>query len=203
MGMSKKALGVYGGVFDPFHNGHLAVINAVVKNANLEKVLVLPAGAPPMRNNKPQASIQHRINMAKLALADVASAEVSERDASDKKTSYTVDLLEALKLNYPQHQLNLILGADAAEKLPRWKNPNRVQELATILVIDRLGTPPNTQSIGASGEDASSTRIRHKIGHCEPVEHLVPPKVYEYIKKNRLYNVGKVRPEGSPQEVLA
>jgi nicotinate-nucleotide adenylyltransferase len=193
-------IGILGGTFDPIHLGHLAAARAAIDCAQLDRVLVLPAGKPPHRQAA-VADAEHRLAMGRLAVEDDPRLEVSDVEIRRQGLSYTVDTLRELRLAYPGDEMFLILGWDAARMFATWHEPQKVQELAAIVVVTRPGSPqPDEEAIRAAGldpwatilcvrptPDISGSALRRAIANGEDVTDRLPGGVATYIAKNRLY----------------
>src|SRR6267143_5929702 len=131
-------IGVFGGTFDPVHVGHLAIAQAALDTAGLDRVVFVPARRSPLKDAAPVASEADRFAMLQAATRDEPRFVVSRAELDREGVSYTVDTLEAMK---SEGDLFLILGSDALSDLERWRAPDRIRELATILVAARPGAP--------------------------------------------------------------
>jgi nicotinate-nucleotide adenylyltransferase len=193
-------LGLLGGTFDPFHNGHLAAAEAAIGCARLDGVIFIPAAEPPHRPPA-IASAQQRLEMCRLATAGDARFEVSDIEMKRGGPSYTVDTLRELRENHPGGELFLILGWDAARLFPSWRKPNEVRKLASIVVVARPGSEAprvaDLKPAGLEGEgvvlclratpDISASDIRRAIAAGESIAGKVPTTVERYISAHHLY----------------
>ncbi|MBK6898072.1 MAG: nicotinate (nicotinamide) nucleotide adenylyltransferase [bacterium] len=193
-------LAVFGGAFDPFHAGHLAVIRELLARRLCDRVLVVPAGRSPLKPPA-QASADDRLAMARLGAAGLAEVEIWDGELARPGPSWTVDTLEALAALHPKDELRLVLGADAWRDLGAWHRPERVRELALPVVLARDGRAPDPRDLppgavvlsgfavpGASGD------IRAKLHAGQPPEDLLPPAIAAYVRERRLYGCGKDDP---------
>jgi nicotinate-nucleotide adenylyltransferase len=192
-GLDKEALkarvGVFGGTFDPVHVGHLAIALAALESVPLDRVLFVPARRSPLKDRDPLASVSDRVAMLEAAVASEPRFALSPVELDRDGVSYTVDTLEALR---SEGDLFLILGSDALADLKRWRAPDRVRELATILVAARPGAPEPDPVHGARAFDAprldiSSRELRARAARGMSLRYLVPDAVWEHITKHRLY----------------
>ena len=185
----KARVGVFGGTFDPVHVGHLAIALAALESVPLDRVLFVPARRSPLKDRDPLASVADRVTMLEAAIASEPRFALSRVELDRDGVSYTVDTLEALR---PEGELFLILGSDALADLARWRSPDRIRELATILVAARPGAPEPDPMHRARGFDAprldiSSRELRARAARGMSLRYLVPDTVWEHIKRRRLY----------------
>jgi nicotinate-nucleotide adenylyltransferase len=189
-----------GGTFDPIHLGHLAAARAAIECAELDRVLLIPAGRPPHRRAA-VADATQRLEMCRLAIDEDDVLEVSDVEVRRGGISYTADTLRELKRMYPDDDLFLVLGWDAARLFATWHEPDEVRRLATIVVVTRPGsTSPDAEALKQAGledksvilcarptPDISGSALRRAIAKGEPVGDRLPAAVEQYIAKNRLY----------------
>ena len=191
-----KKYGIFGGTFNPPHIGHSILADYVREELLLDKIIFIPSGNPPLKDS---ISTEHRLNMSKLAFGNDENFEISEIESENiEKKSYTVDTLQKLNEKYKDEdvQLYLIIGMDKLNELPKWKEPEKLFELAKVIVINR---PDNSVSnakpefreraevINTPELEISSSEIRKRIYENKSVKYLLNEKVLEYIKKNNLY----------------
>ncbi len=191
-----KKYGIFGGTFNPPHIAHSIVAENVRQQLNLDKIIFIPSGNPPLKESVPA---EHRLAMAKLAFGNDRNFEVSEIEIEDlKEKSYTVNTLRKLMEIYKddESELYLIIGMDNLIDLPNWKDPEKLFELAKIVVINRPGNNIDSarkdfreKVIFADVPDLeiSSRMIRRNISEGRSVKYLVCDAVNEYIEKNGLY----------------
>ncbi len=181
----RPRIGVFGGQFDPPHAGHVAVAGAAMRQLRLDRLIVVPAGRPPHRDpgtTPPEV----RYRMAEAAFPGPGRVEVSRIELDGDGPGYTVETLEALD---PEGRLFLIVGADHAD-LPGWHRPERVRELATVVVAPRPGAAepgPDVVALQMEPVDLASTAIRQAVGRGEDLGDAVPEAVVSVIAAERLY----------------
>ena len=194
-------LGIFGGSFDPVHNGHLALARACQQQAALDEVWFTPTAIQPLKHRGPKATNAERVEMLRLVVDDRDSWRVCTIEVDRGGPSYTVDTLRQLREELPEVQLFFMIGSDAQRDIPRWKEPDVIFSLATPLIVHRAGeahpdlpaiatlctreTQP--QIIEMQPVDVSSTEIRRRIAVGESLDGLVPPAVAAYIAEHRLY----------------
>ena len=178
-------LGLYGGTFDPIHNGHLHVITQLLHRGVVDRILVIPAGEPRLREKAPVASGADRRAMCQLAINDLpaeirSKVEVNPIEILRMGPSYTIDTVEAVAQAYPDDEIVLIVGTDAAAKLDQWHRVDELMKMVTLEVIQRPGSIANlARDIDAI--DVSATQVRlHQSDQLSP-------SVAAYIKEHNLY----------------
>ena len=200
MSSSRQRTGVLGGTFDPIHVGHLAAAEAGVKCARLDRVIFVPTGQPPHR---PPAAVapEHRLEMTRLATAGDDRFAVSDIELRRPGASFTSDTLRELRVLYPDGELFLILGWDAAKLFSTWHEPESVRALATIVVVARPGSgspqPADLAAAGLDGDriivclehtpDVSASGIRQAVRSGRSITRKVPAAVERYIGAHHLY----------------
>ncbi len=201
--MKISRLGVYGGTFDPVHNGHLAIARNVVSHCGLDRLLFVPSARPPHKQGQAMASPDDRYRMVELAVRDDPRLEVSDLEIVRPGLSYTVDTLEALqRIHGASSSIYLVIGADSLLEMDTWYAPDRVFDLSTVVAVPRpgkdlTGVHPRWRDravlIHLSEIDISSTDIRHRAGQGLPITDLVHGDVADYIEARGLYADGAAR----------
>jgi nicotinate-nucleotide adenylyltransferase len=193
-------IGLLGGTFDPFHNGHLAAAEAAIVCAHLDRVVFIPAALPPHRPPA-VAKPEQRLEMARLSTEGDARFTVSDVELKRGGPSYTADTLTHIREHRPDDELFLILGWDAARLFLTWHKPDEVRELATSVVVagPRSESPGEEELEGVGLDkvktvlclratpDISASEIRSAVVAGKPITGKVPPAVERYIASHRLY----------------
>ncbi len=209
----QKPIGILGGTFNPIHHGHLRLALELYERLDLAEVRLIPSAHPPHRE-PPSISAELRLQMVKLAIADVPGLRVDDRELLRMGPSYTVDTLESLRAEFPKTPLFLILGMDAFMTLPYWHQWQRFITFAHLLVVRRPGkvlpmvhvmrdflnshqtqnikdllTQPTghilVQEIPAL--TISATQIRGLIANGKNPHYLLPESVLHFIHTHHLY----------------
>jgi len=205
---TNRRIACFGGTFDPVHNGHLMVAEAIARRGGFERVLLVPASVPPHKP-PPSACAADRLEMLRLAVADKPLLEVCDLEITRPGPSYTIDTVSQLRARFGADvEIHWIIGADMLAELNRW---HRIEELLVqirFVIVLRPGwqggleeaftalsasfTPEQIQSLRASVTpaplvDISSSRIRKMVGQGRDVEGLIPAPVKSYINTNGLY----------------
>ena len=176
MAAQRPQIGVFGGTFDPIHNGHLNTAKAVADKLGLDQVLFVPTGESYQKQGVTPA--EHRLAMTQLATKVDPRFAVSRVDVDRPGPTYTVDTLRDIGAQNPGADLHFIAGADSIANMHTWKDHHQLSQLANIVGVDR-----------AEGS-GSSTEVRQLVGQGHPVGHLVPSEVARYIADNGLYRQG-------------
>ncbi len=183
-----------GGTFDPIHIGHLVAATEVGYRLDLDEVLLVPAGAPWQKSGREITGAEHRFAMAVLA-ADRTPLKVSRVDIDREGPTFTADTLRDLHAALDPVDLFFITGADALAGIATWRDPEVLLELAHMVGVSRPGHDFGELSLPMSQHtilaipalEVSSTSCRERLAAGEPVDHLVPAAVVEYIAKHKLY----------------
>lgn len=190
--MSKIA--IFGGTFDPIHNGHLITALYLYETRGLEKIIFVPSYISPHKQDKKSTDSIHRINMIKLALEDFPYFEYSDFEIEKENISFTYNTLIEFKKYYDF--IELIIGYDNLLTFNKWKHPEKIIELAKLVVLKRSVDKPgeeknkffdNAEIVNSPIIEISSTQIRERVSSSKNISPLVPHKVKEYIYKNGLY----------------
>ena len=196
-------IGIFGGSFNPPHLGHILAVREFQEKLSLDRVLLIPAATPPHKTltaNSPAA--RHRLEMTKLAAAELPYAQVSDIELRRSGASYTADTIDELRRIYPQDEFFLLMGTDMFLSLASWYHPERIAAQATVAVAhrsadnaqqlrscaDRLKETLNMETILVENEylPHSSTSVRALLAF-QAAEEYVAPEVLDYIQKNDLY----------------
>ena len=185
-------LGVLGGSFNPPHIGHLVIASDAYEALGLDKLLVVPAAANPLKGvDAAAATPEQRLEMARLTFGGDPRFEVSAMEIERGGLSYMVDTLEALAADHPGDELILLLGVDAVGALDKWRRPERIRELARLVALGRgdeeKSLPKDVQTVTTRRIDVSSTEIRSRLAAGMPVKGFVAESVESFISAAKLY----------------
>jgi nicotinate-nucleotide adenylyltransferase len=198
-------VGIFGGVFNPPHHGHLVAAQEAYAQLGLDVVLWVPVGDAPHRSVESDPGADTRFEMVELAIGGDERFRISRIELERDGPSYTVDTLKELREREPADELFLVLGGDQALALPNWHEPEDVLALATLAVFERGTSNRNAIGIkvarlrGAEGLrfldmpriDISSTLVRRRAGERRPIRYLVPDKVANFIGAQSLYGASE------------
>ena len=201
-------IGLCGGTFDPFHRGHLDPVLAVRDSLRWDQIVYIPAYKQPFKTERSSVSGHHRFAMTVLATESLHEIFVSPQELDRGAVSYTVETLEVLRDRNPYATLDWIIGDDNLADLDRWKDIDRIFELANYVVLSRtadasalperfrsrvVDSPRHRGLCGSivfAQNDTipvSSTEIRRRLRAGESIHGLVDPRVSRYIQHNGLY----------------
>ena len=195
----QERIALYGGAFDPPHNGHLACISLLLNSGRVDRVLVVPSGDRP---DKPEATAAvHRIKMTQLAVATEFSGDsrvaVSDMQTSGRVGFGTIDVVEYLHSEKPDAELLVVIGPELIGDLPRWKASEALRRNASFLIIPRPGVSGSFELEGwkleclvaphVGGVDVSSPVLRRILGKGSACGGLLPRDVVAYCKAHALY----------------
>ncbi|MGL4512874.1 MAG: nicotinate-nucleotide adenylyltransferase [Lacipirellulaceae bacterium] len=194
-------IGLFGGSFDPVHNGHLRLAACCRDQSRLHEVWLVPAAVQPHKPGGPVASDADRVAMLRLAVDGLAGLKVLTLEIDRGGVSYTIDTLRAVQHERPDAELFFVMGADTLHDLPDWREPRAVLALATPLVAHRPGEPPpdfaklgglvDAARLAAFREhlvempatELSSSEVRRRLAAGEAVEGMLPPPVVELAQR--------------------
>tara|TARA_S200000501_G_C20717360_1_gene696851 strand:- start:146 stop:712 length:567 start_codon:yes stop_codon:yes gene_type:complete len=185
-------IGILGGSFDPIHNGHIKVAASAKYYFNLNKIIFVPLNQPWLKKEKTYASNNKRLEMCELAIKQYESFEVLDIDIKRGGKTYMIDTIKDIKKIYDKgDSFSIIIGDDNLEDIEKWKDFNKLSELADFIVAPRKQTKKLEKKgfsyLNLKHLNVSSSQIRKKIKKNEGWASFVPETVIKYIKKNKLY----------------
>lgn len=190
----KKRVGIMGGTFNPIHNGHLLIAEQAKEQMNLDEIWFMPARIPPHKQDTEIISVEHRVNMVNLAIADHPQFFLSTIELDREGPSYTVDTLEEARVTFPDFSFFFIAGGDMLTTLPKWHRFNDLVQLVQFIGFDRPGSSfermdskANITYLTLPKWEISSTGIREMARQHRSLRYLVPSSVESYIKEHKLY----------------
>ncbi|MGF6905529.1 nicotinate (nicotinamide) nucleotide adenylyltransferase [Fusobacterium sp. PH5-44] len=191
-------IGIFGGSFNPVHNGHVSVVKYVIENINLDKIIIVPVGIPSHRENDLENK-DERLHMCKLAFEHMDNVDISDIEVKAEKISYTYDtLLEIQKIYGEYNEYYEIIGEDSYAYFDKWRNYKEILELSKVVVLQRDGYEGDIISDNIIMLDSpffpySSTEIRKRLENDDKIDNMVPKDVLDYINQKSLYKRIKVR----------
>jgi nicotinate-nucleotide adenylyltransferase len=194
-------LGIFGGSFDPVHNGHLGLARCCQQQAALDEVWFMPTAIQPLKHAGPKATNQQRLEMLRLAVEQEPAWRVCTLEIQRGGYSYTIDTLREIHVELPDANLFFLIGADVLRDIPHWKEPAEIFSLATPLIVRRAGqshadlselakicsADHQPQLVNMPAMSESGTEIRRRISTGDPIDSFVPAAVARYISEHSLY----------------
>ena len=178
-------VGVLGGTFDPPHLGHLGLSINVLREALVDEVWFVPCLTH--RFGKAPAPFDARLEMCRLLIAGRHSMRVSNIEETLRRPGYTLDLIETLMIDYPEHTFRLIAGQDIYHQKEKWHHYDDVAALAPPIYVARVGEQPIPGPLVAAPIDVSSTEVKERLERGRSVDGLLAPAVIRYIETHNLY----------------
>lgn len=192
-------LGLLGGTFDPIHVAHLFMGALAADELSLFKVIFMPAGKPPHKQDVTITDHGHRLHMVRAAVKGEPLFEVSDLELRRNAPSYTIETVRELLMGAERGtELYLIVGSDSLLEIHTWKDCRELLSLVRLAVYPRPGFDPSACDAVSPGRvhllqtggldfHLSSTAIRDRAASGRSIRYLVPRAVEEYITENNLY----------------
>lgn len=209
-----KIIGIYGGTFDPIHNGHLHVANTLLTELPFQEIRFIPCFEPVHRQS-PIATPEQRLHLCELALENQTKLIVDSREIQREGKSFMIDTLKSLRTEFKDFPLALIIGADSLETFQTWKSWKQIIDYAHLLVVNRPESVSpqdltlqdmikkcvttdkeklNTQLSGLiyfayiPPSPVSATKLRQQLSSAKDISHFVPKNVFDYIRAQHIYS---------------
>lgn len=194
-------IGIFGGAFNPIHNGHLHLAECYFNHLALDKIIFIPTALPPHKTAEHLISGVDRINMLNLAIKDNSAYSISDIEFHRDCKSYTYDTICELRKIYPNDDFYLIIGSDQFLYFQNWYRAEEILNMVTVVTSAREENEyndlcefrrmhENMRSSIISNFDVvevSSSQIRERIKENGDISDLVPKSVEKYIKDKNLY----------------
>lgn len=189
-----KKIGLFGGSFNPVHNGHLLVAQAALEEVGLDRIFFIPAAQSPFKPNIELAPARERTKLLRLALAGQTACAIDAQEIARGGISYTIDTVRNYQERYPEAELFYLIGADHVPFLPKWRAAEELARLVEFVAIPRPGEPlwpfPEPfrgRPLRGFPLGVSASQIRERVQKGLPLDALVPAAVSEAIRNSRLY----------------
>lgn len=183
-------IGLLGGTFDPPHVGHLLIASDAVDALRLDRLVLVPAAVQPLKGVA-GATPHQRLSMTRLLTGADTRLEVDQIEIDRGGLSFTVDTLAAYAEKYPGASRFFLAGADVLDSFGRWREPERIRQLATVAVMqrhsDRAILPEGMIAVETRRVDVSSTEVRARVRAGLPIRGFVTDAVADFIAAERLY----------------
>ena len=193
--MAARRVGIFGGVFNPIHLGHIALAKKAMSALNLDKLYIVPC-SDPSHKAVPAVNAMTRFRMAEIAFRDIANVYVSPMEIERKGTSYTIDTLREVIAQEGGVRPIIIIGADNIREIKTWRSPGLIFKEADIVAFTRPGFDYRNSAevecgkivfIEMEPQPYSSTEIRSRLSGNQSIKAMVPEGVESYIRENNLY----------------
>lgn len=188
-----KKTGLFFGSFNPIHNGHLILAKYILNEYDLSEIWFVVSPQNPLKDKKSLLDEHHRLQLVRLAIEDEPKFKASDIEFKLDKPSYTINTLVHLKEKY-NRPFVLLMGADSAASIKKWKNYEAILDQYEIYVYPRPGDDinailkhKNLKVISAPQIELSATYIRQAIKAKKDVRFLLSEKVYTYVKDMHFY----------------
>ncbi|MGA9405856.1 MAG: nicotinate-nucleotide adenylyltransferase [Bacteroidota bacterium] len=189
-------IGIFGGTFNPPHMAHLIVAESVCEQFKLDKLFFVPSYISPHKKRGEDELAIHRFQMVRRAIKENSRFDFSSLELERKGVSYTYKTVETFHRDFPNSKLFIIIGADNFSEFHTWKNPERIMELASLIVMNRPFQKTGVVNKKIRGTvhfasvpdvQISSTGIRTRVRQHKSIQYLVPHEVLQYIERHNLY----------------
>lgn len=197
-----ERIGIFGGTFNPIHQGHVRLAQQYIRELKLDKLLVIPTKFPPHKLARDLAPAADRLEMCRLAFRDIPQAEISDLEIRRKGKSYTVDTIRQLKQDYPDSKLFLLVGGDMFRSFKGWVRFDEILQNCTLctaarergelrelnryrIVLEQYSE--NLLILDVPVLELSSTEIRQRVAAGQSCEALLDDAVIRYIAEKQLY----------------
>ena len=190
--------GIFGGLFDPVHNGHIHLVTSLAREAGLDGVLWVPSAKPPHKETDQPASFEDRLAMIRLAIQDLPNMAISEIESEQKLSGYALHTVRALRKRYPALYFCFIIGADNVSDLVNWYQYDQLLSEIEVIAGSRGGVKSESTDLFENriryfeieSKEISSSDIRDQIRDGAGLEQLLkvlPADVLEFISSKGLY----------------
>lgn len=198
-------IGIFGGAFNPVHNGHLHLMESMLSNAGIDRLIIIPTANPPHKTGAELVGREDRINMLSIAVNSSpsvrAKAKISDIEFKLEGKSYTYNTLCELKKIYPDDELILFIGSDQLISFDKWYRYEDILSIASVVAMSRSNADDiegylkenkerlynRVSIINCPPIELSSSQIRQAIKQGEDISSFVPFEEEKYIKDNNLY----------------
>ncbi len=177
-------IGLFGGSFNPIHNGHLAVAKSVFKKIDLDQIWFIPCGNHPLKDNEKLLSFSKRVLLIEKSIAIYPHFKISHLDADSEIPNFTDEMIIKARKKYHENKFFLIVGYDILPEFSKWHNFKWLGKNVHFIIVNRLNhqnyKPTEIKHftiIDMKPVDISSTQIRNLIKNNEDISHLIPPNI--------------------------
>lgn len=183
-----KKIGVYGGTFDPIHNGHLILAREALEQLQLEHIIFVPAALSPHKLGKIPTPARLRVEMLQGAIAGESRFRIDEIEVNRAPPSFAIDTVTELRRREHQLEIFYLIGSDNLPRLDTWHRIHELRTLVRFVVLERgQATEDPFYSTIRRQIEISATDIRNRVATGRSIRYLVPPAVEEIIQRHQLY----------------
>lgn len=186
---NKIRTGIYGGSFNPIHNGHIAIARAMLDCGAVDEVWLMVSPQNPLKQSADLLDEQLRLDMTRRATADIPCVTACDYEFHMPRPSYMWHTLQSLSRDYPDRVFTLLIGADNWQVFDRWYHADDIIAHYPIRIYPRRGydieastLPHNVKLVDTGLYDVSSTMVRERIRRGEDVNQLIPASIIEMAK---------------------
>lgn len=192
-----RRIGIFGGSFNPIHNGHAIIASYIMQHGGLDQLWLMVSPQNPLKQPHEMAGELHRLRMTEMVSHRIDGVETSAFEFTMPRPSYTIDTLHALQDKFPDDEFWLVIGADNWAVWDRWRSHDEIIQQFHVLIYPRLGyevSIPDTLTdrvrlVNAPIIELSSTTVRELLSHGQSIAFYVPADVEQYIVKHQLYTL--------------
>ncbi len=198
MSVVNERVGIFGGSFDPIHNGHLILARDARERLGLDRVVFVPAGVSPFKTEAPPADAEVRLEMVRAAVAGEPGFAVDDVEVRRGGTSFAVETVRQIR-GRAEHgagtEFFYFIGSDNVADLGAWKEIGALREMVTFVVLSRAGESGSDEGLGMPVVrrlvDISSTEVRNRVARGLSIQYLCPQCVCAVISRESLYCDGR------------
>ena len=190
-----QSIAVFGGSFDPVHNGHVMIALSALAELELDRLIVMPAAQSPFKPDQTLAPAAARMEMLRAAFSGEPEIEISSWELDRGGVSYSIETLRALAAEHPEAQLFYLIGADHVATLPQWREADALAAAATFVVVPRPGAPEEAfpkpflgRYLQGKPMAISASEIRERLRAGRSVANFVPPPVAQLLNSMQIYS---------------
>jgi nicotinate-nucleotide adenylyltransferase len=183
-----KKIGIFGGTFDPIHNGHLILARDAIEQLQLDELLFIPAAVSPHKLDQTPAPSDARVEMIRAAIESEPRFCLDILELERPAPSFTVDTMESLRAREPDAQFVYLIGEDNVARLSTWHRFAELSQMVQFAVLDRTGLKTEHPFPAVRRHvDISASDIRNRVARGQSIRYFVPPAVERIIRARRLY----------------
>ncbi|MDF3131026.1 nicotinate-nucleotide adenylyltransferase [Kiritimatiellaeota bacterium B1221] len=205
MASKKEQLGIMGGTFNPIHHGHLIAARSAREALGLDRLLLLPNARSPLRMEEALADPEDRLAMVQLAVVEESGLEACDLEVRREGASFLVETLAELQGVYPEAELTFLMGVDSLDTFDRWREVDRIVDLAQVKVMPRPGRDAEEALLALEARapslagkvslmtagpqvEISATEVRERVAARKSIRYLLPDAVMTYIDVHQIFS---------------